>query len=72
MSAETRRLLLEAVAAHSLDEWGGALVVDFAIVAGLVDNYGDHSCGIEFSRETMPRYVARGLLGEGLRRLDDD
>lgn len=77
MSAETRAALDAAVQAHSADEWGGDLVVDWILVAGLSATDSTPSIGIEESRTPMPSYISNGLLHEALQiggyeRTDDD
>lgn len=67
MSADTRSAIAAALHEHANDEWDGDLVVDWVIVAGLVAAGGQHSVGINASRDPMPSYVTVGLLSEGIR-----
>lgn len=66
MSAETRAAIDAAIHAHAQDEWGGSLVADWILVAGLVDGDATNSIGIECSRDSMPAYISTGLLTEAL------
>lgn len=70
MSADTRAALDNAIRAHAAEEWEGDLPVDWVVVAALVAPDGEHSIGIEASRDPMPNYVTIGLLTEGMRVSD--
>lgn len=78
MSTETKAALDAAIQAHAADEWGGDYVVDWVLVAGLVDTTDGHSLGVGESRSPMPAYITTGLLTEalnldtGYERTDDD
>lgn len=67
MSAKTRADLDAAIRAHSAEEWGGDLVVDWILVAGLAGVQFESSIGIEESRDNMPAYISNGLLHEAMK-----
>lgn len=72
MSDQTRADIDAALHAHAAEEWDGDLPVDWVIVAGLISPDGEHSIGVEASRDPMPNYVTVGLLTEGPRVSEPD
>lgn len=71
MSDQTRQNIAAALQAHALDEWDGDLVTHWVAIAGIVGGV-ESDVGIVASFNPMPRYIAVGLVAEGVRWADED
>lgn len=70
MSKQTQEALAAALQEHIADETGGDLVIAHVITCGIVDQAIGYKTTYVSMSEGLARYEWRGLLGDGLRVLD--